>query len=51
MDMWEFARDYYAQQGMLRNPRPLAEVVTNRFTERCNAFDRQAIEAMARQAG
>jgi NitT/TauT family transport system substrate-binding protein len=50
-DMWAFARDYYAQQGMLRSPRPLEQVVTNRFIERCNAFDRGAVEAMARRAG
>ncbi len=49
-DMWEFTRDYYVKSGMLKAAKPIEEVMTNRFIDDCNRFDRAAIEAQAKAA-
>ena len=49
-DMWEFSRDYYTRNGMLKSPRPIEESMTNRFIDECNRFDAAAIEKQAKAA-
>ena len=49
-DMWEFSKDYYTKNGMLKSPKPVSEAMTNRFIEDCNRFDAAAIEKQAKAA-
>ena len=49
-DTWEFSKDYYTRNGMLKAPKGVEEAMTNRFIDECNRFDVAAIEKMAKAA-
>ena len=50
VDTWEFSKDYYTKNGMLKAPKAVEEAMTNRFIDECNRFDAAAIEKMAKAA-
>ncbi|MBB4286285.1 ABC transporter substrate-binding protein [Roseospira goensis] len=47
-EKWSFSYQYYQDNGRLTDPEPLETHYTNAFIEDCNAFDAEAIRALAR---
>lgn len=48
-EQWEFTDKFYQTEGLLKGSKPSSEAFTNRFFERCNDFDRDAVAAAAKQ--
>jgi len=47
-DTWAFNQKFYTSTGMLKGTVPPSASYTTKYTERCNQFDRKAVEAQAK---